>query len=181
MGGTVIFFFHLNLNPKLLRGCLSELYFLLNWCYFSSRESSEVARVSLLWCVRRREQRWTVLREARHVIKAWERQREETNSSRGIDLSGKQPFHKHHSQRTSSCYEARGRRDLRLFWQFKRFSGQGEKSGGGVSLEAYDQWKAFEGCDARSQASVQGLKWERGEDKSLFEGWICSNGESEVL
>lgn len=45
------------------------------------------------WCVKR----WTALREARHVIKGWERQMEETTSSRGIDLQGKQPFYKHHS------------------------------------------------------------------------------------
>lgn len=35
--------------------------------------------------------------EARYVIKGWERQMEETNSSKGIDLQGKQPFYKHHS------------------------------------------------------------------------------------
>ncbi len=75
---------------------------------------------------------------------------EETNSSRGIDLQGQQPFHKHHSERTSSCYEARGRHELGLSWQFKRVSGQGGESGRAFSLKTYDQ---FEKCHARARAS----------------------------
>lgn len=81
--------------------------------------------------------RWTAPRETWHVVKAWERQTDETNSSRGIDLQGQQPLHKHHSLRTSSCYETPGRHELGLFWQLKRVSGQGGESGRAFSLEIH--------------------------------------------
>lgn len=46
------------------------------------------------------------------------RQTEETNSSRGIGQ-------RHHSLRTSSRYETRGRHELGLVWRCERVSGQG--------------------------------------------------------
>lgn len=136
---------------------------------FSLRISLKVAKVSLLWCVKR----WTALRETRYVIKAWERQTKETNSSRGIDLQGQQPLQKHHSLRTSSCYETRGRHELGLFWQFKSISGQG---GSAFTPETHDQ---FEKCDATARASGSRLhnvfKWnsKRCSGKTCRSRWKC--------